>query len=221
MSLPTKLYAWKDQDAVVKTYYTDTTSVTIGTHLYNNSGVDTGKTVDYISGNTFNVAYQLTITTEPEDATVTFDTGTVSNKTCTVPNGSNVTYTVARTGYVSQSITTTVSQENQIESCVLSRQSYTLTVNTDPSDATVTFSTGTQSGHSCDINMGDSVSYIISKTNYRTLQSLPIQINNDTIINAPYLGLLDGGTTTESVFDDICDAGFITDSTISYIFDAN
>ena len=180
MSLPTKLYAWKDTSAAVQTYYTDTTSVTIGTHLYNNQGGDTGKTVDYISGSTFNVAYKLT-------ATVTFNTGTVSGKTCTVPNGSSVTYTVVRTGYVSQSVTTTVNQENKTESKTLAKQNYTLTINTTPADATVTFSTGVVSGHTCTVPYDTTVSYTISKTNYVTSQTQTVTVTQDQTINAPAL----------------------------------
>ena len=54
--------------------------------------------------------------------------------------------------------------------CVTSGEAFdvTLTISPDPSDATVTFSTGTVSGNSCTVPAGTSVTYTVSKTNYQT-----------------------------------------------------
>jgi len=55
--------------------------------------------------------YTLTIST---DGSVTFNTGTISGKTCTVPYNTSVTYTVTKRGYVSVTNTVTVTSNQTI-----------------------------------------------------------------------------------------------------------
>lgn len=58
--------------------------------------------------------YTLTINPTPADATVTFDKGTVSGNSCTVSGGTRVTYTVSKTGYVTETATITVDSNQTI-----------------------------------------------------------------------------------------------------------
>lgn len=60
------------------------------------------------------ISCTITINPTPSDATVTFSTGTVSGKSCTVIDGTSVTYTVSKTGYVSQHATITVTENQTI-----------------------------------------------------------------------------------------------------------
>ena len=183
-----KLYAWTDTNATPNTYYTDNTTIAVDMPLYNNQGESAGKSINYVESSTkFNVNFTLTVNTTPSDATVTFSTGTVSGKTCTAPNGTSVTYTVSRTGYVSQSVTTTVNQVSQTEEKTLTKQNYTLTVNTTPTDATVTFNTGTVSGHSVTVPYNTTVKYTISKNGYKTSQEYSKTVTQSETINAPEL----------------------------------
>ena len=129
-----KLYAWTDTNATPNTYYTDNTTIAVNMPLYNNQGVDTGAKINYIeSDGSFNVDFTLTVNTTPSDATVTFNTGTVSGKTCTVKNGTTVTYTVSKTGYAtSQTYTKIVTQNETITAPALVQEAFKITY---PDDA--------------------------------------------------------------------------------------
>lgn len=69
-------------------------------------------------------SYTLTINPTPADATVTFSTGTVSGNSCTVADGTSVTYTVSKTGYASETATVTVTADQTIN-VTLSEGHYT------------------------------------------------------------------------------------------------
>lgn len=69
-------------------------------------------------------SYTLTINPTPADATVTFSTGTVSGNSCTVTDGTSVTYTVSKTGYATQTATVTVTADQTIN-VTLSEGHYT------------------------------------------------------------------------------------------------
>lgn len=69
-------------------------------------------------------SYTLTINPTPADATVTFSTGTVSGNSCTVADGTSVTYTVSKTGYASENATVTVTADQTIN-VTLSESHYT------------------------------------------------------------------------------------------------
>lgn len=189
MSTAEKLFAWTDNNANIKTFYTIGQSVALGTRLYDSNGNDTGKTVDYLQNNTFNIKCQLTVNTVPSDATVQFNTGTVSGKTCFVPNDTSVTYTVSKTGYVSQTFTTKVSQTTQTDNRQIDLANHTITIKTSPEDATVTFDTdvGTVSGKSCTAPYGTTVTYTISKPGYLDSQSYKTTIVKTETIIAPAL----------------------------------
>ena len=70
------------------------------------------------------ITYTLTINPTPADATVTFSTGTVSGNSCTVADGTSVTYTVSKTGYASETATVTVTADQTIN-VTLSEGHYT------------------------------------------------------------------------------------------------
>lgn len=70
------------------------------------------------------ITYTLTINPTPADASVTFSTGTVSGNSCTVADGTSVTYTVAKTGYASETATVTVTADQTIN-VTLSEGHYT------------------------------------------------------------------------------------------------
>ena len=63
----------------------------------------------------------------------------------------------------------------------------TLTVNTTPVDATVTFNTGTISGHSVTVPYNTEVSYTVSKEGYKTSETYTHTVTQDETINAPEL----------------------------------
>lgn len=69
-------------------------------------------------------SYTLTVNPTPADATVTFSTGTVSGNSCTVTDGTSVTYTVSKTGYATQTATVTVTADQTIN-VTLSEGHYT------------------------------------------------------------------------------------------------
>lgn len=69
-------------------------------------------------------SYTLTINPTPADATVTFSTGTVVGNSCTVADGTSVTYTVSKTGYASETATVTVTADQTIN-VTLSEGHYT------------------------------------------------------------------------------------------------
>lgn len=69
--------------------------------------------------------YTLTINPTPSDATVTFNKGAVSGNTCTVTEGTVVTYTVSKSGYTTQSGTVTVNADQTVN-VTLQEQSYSL-----------------------------------------------------------------------------------------------
>lgn len=70
------------------------------------------------------ITYTLTINPTPADATVTFSTGTVSGNSCTVADGTSVTYTVSKTGYAPETATVTVTADQTIN-VTLSEGHYT------------------------------------------------------------------------------------------------
>lgn len=110
----------------------------------------------------------ITINPTPSDATVVLTANgfTQSGNSITVGAGTNVTYTVSKTGYNTE--TSTISYTtNQNISVNLSVQQLTLTVNPTPADSTVTFSAGnysSQSGNSITVPYGTLVNYTASRT---------------------------------------------------------
>ena len=119
----------------------------------------------------------LTVNPTPNDATVTLTaTGyTQQNNSITVPSGTTVDYSVSKAN-----CTTTTGFEVVTSTHTTSLSvGCTLTVNPTPSDATVTFSTGTISGNTCTVPYGTSVTYSVSKEGYIPSEPDTIILNQD------------------------------------------
>ena len=56
ISKPEHLYAYTNQNVSGETVYTDTTTLTTGMTLYDNTGTDTGLKVGTVSGDSFDIA---------------------------------------------------------------------------------------------------------------------------------------------------------------------
>lgn len=113
--------------------------------------------------------YVLTVNPTPADATVNFDTGTVSGNTCSVLYNTTVHYTISKTGYItSETYTKTVIQDETINAPALTIETHTLTIDPTPADATVILSASgyTQVGNSITVDENTSVVIAINKTGY-------------------------------------------------------
>jgi len=193
MSLPSRLYSWKDANANPIRYYTDNTAIYVGMPLYNNQGTDTGRTIGFIQNNTFDVACTLTINPTPSDATVTLTASgyTQSGNSITVRTGTNVNYTVSKTGYATQSNVISVTN-NQSLAISLNINYYTLTINPTPNNATVTFSTGTVSGNTVSVPYNTTVNYTVSKNGYVSASGSRTLTSNISV-SVPLNAKLPGG----------------------------
>ena len=132
--------------------------------------------------------YTFTINPTPSNATVVLSapgTTQVGNSILVNP-GDTVSYSVSKTGYVTQSNSIVVNSTQTLP-ITLILQTYTLTVEPNPTDATVTFSTGTVSGNNCTVNYGTQVTYTVSKANYATQSGTVTVLSNQTIqVQLPY-----------------------------------
>lgn len=130
----------------------------------------------------------LTINPSPSNATVTLTaTGfTQIGNSILVNPGTSVNYSVSKTGYVTQSNTVTVNSDQTIN-VTLALSRHTITINPTPSDATVTFSTGTVSGNTCTVDYGTTVTYTVSKSSYETKSaSVTVQSNQTIAVSLAY-----------------------------------
>ena len=127
-------------------------------------------------------AFTLTIVPTPADATVSFDTGTVSGNTTTVNYNTDVTYTVSKTGYTTTSSIVNVKEDKTV-SVSLSKNNYTLSISPTPADATVTLTAAgyTQSGNSITVPFETEVQWTVSKNHYITRSGSQVVTNNNTI----------------------------------------
>lgn len=109
--------------------------------------------------------YTFTINPTPSGATVTINGATRTSYQC--PAGTNITWSVAASGYVTQNGTYTMTAANHTENVVLSaEQGYTFTVVPTPSDATVTINGSTRTSYTCPA--GTTITWSVSKTGYTT-----------------------------------------------------
>lgn len=109
--------------------------------------------------------YTFTITPTPNDATVTINGSTRTSYSC--PAGTNITWSVAKTGYVTQTGTYTMGSSNYTLAVTLSTvANYTFTIVPTPSDATVTINGSTRTSYSCPA--GTSITWSVAKTGYTT-----------------------------------------------------
>lgn len=125
----------------------------------------------------------LTIEPTPSNATVvlTADGFTQVGNSIVVNPGTSVSYSISRTGYITQTDTIIVNTTQTLQ-ISLTHEPCTLTINPTPSDAIVIFDTGIVSGNSCLVPYGSSVTYTVSKQ-YYTSQTQTINITSDQTIN--------------------------------------
>ena len=127
----------------------------------------------------------ITIAPTPEDAIVKLNG--VAQKSITVVYGTEVTYEVSKTGYVSKS-GKIIAEETQTLPVELVKQQVTLTIVPTPEDATVKLNGVTQK--SITVDYGTEVTYEVSKTGYDTktdkvvvneTNSLPITLSKTQV----------------------------------------
>ena len=127
----------------------------------------------------------ITVAATPEDATVKLNG--VSQKSVTVDYGTEVSYEVSKTGYVSKS-GKIIADKTQTVPVELVKQQVTLTIVPTPEDATVKLNGVAQK--SVTVEYGTEVTYEVSKTGYDTktakvvvdeTKSLPITLSKTQV----------------------------------------
>ena len=125
----------------------------------------------------------FTIQPTPNDANVVLTASgyTQSGNSIVVSSGTTVSWSVSKTGYVSQSGSEVVST-NTTNPVVLVPSYVTYTINPTPVDATVvlTASGYTQSGNSIDVDPNTSVDWTVSKTGYETQSGTKLVTTTET-----------------------------------------
>lgn len=123
------------------------------------------------------VNHRIIVQPTPSDANVTINN--VSTREGNYPNGTELTIVVAKEGYTTKTVTHTVTADATIP-VVLDEiviPTYTLTINTSPSDATVLIN-GVQR-RSIELHPGDSVTVETSKQYYNTDSRTIVMGNSD------------------------------------------
>ena len=121
------------------------------------------------------IRVSLTINPTPADAVVTINGK--AQKTITVDYGTEVSYSVAKTGYVSKSGTETVTATKTL-TVVLEVQKVTFAITPTPTDATVTINGTAQK--SVSVDYGSEVTWEVSKTGYTTRNGTEAVIKDTT-----------------------------------------
>lgn len=124
--------------------------------------------------------YTLLIVTNPSNAKVVLKAEGYNqyNNSITVPEGTEVEYTVSANLYVTQTGSITV-LEKTTETITLAHKRVKLTIVPTPSDATVTFDKGVVSGKTTTVDAGEKVTYTVSRSLLET-QSGTITLYEDT-----------------------------------------
>ena len=132
--------------------------------------------------------YTLTIVPTPSDATVTFNIGEVHGNSVTVPEDTEITYTVSKSGYITKTGSKVVTKNETIYVSLSEIQYYTLTIIPTPSNANVTLSA---SGYNTVFGAGQQsitvrentpVAYTVNATDYVTA-SANIILNETKTLN--------------------------------------
>lgn len=155
----------------------------------------------------------LTINPTPNNATVTFNIGQIYGNQTTVPAGTTVAYTVSCSGYDSQSASIVVNNDLTLN-VELQQILYTLTVNTEPATAVVTFTTpGTVSGNTISVPINTDVSYTVSATGYISQNTHTVVDQTKsvtvTLVQAIYYTILINPTPSTATVE------FLTPGTVS------
>ena len=109
------------------------------------------------------VKFTFTIVPTPSDAIVKINN--VVQNSVTVTKGSEVTYSIEKDGYITQSGNQVVTDDITLE-IELDRKPVTFTINPTPSDATVTLND--QTDKSITVDYGNTVNWSVSKSGYDT-----------------------------------------------------
>ncbi len=148
-----------------------------------------------------NAKYTLTVTPTPSDATVvlTPEGGTaVTGTTIEVTRGTKVTIELSKTGYVSQTFTTTVYGDKTYPAQIFAEsvKTYTLTINPNPASATVTIE-GVER-KTITVAEGTSVTWVVSASGYTSQTDAWLASANETLnITLVSDGSGSGGTTPD------------------------
>ncbi len=132
--------------------------------------------------------HTFTITPTPSNASVVLTASgfTQVGNSIVVDHDTVVDYTVSKTGYVTQQNSVTVSSDQNL-AIQLALENYTLTINPYPSDATVSFNTGTVSGNTCTAPYGTTITYTVSRSDYETVNdSITLTSNLTVNVNLRY-----------------------------------
>ena len=165
-----------ERKSITVDYGTKVTYAVSATGYVSKSGEET-----VIANKTLSVALvkqqvTVTIVPTPADATVKID-GEVKSEV-TVDYGTEISYEVSKTGYVSKSGTETVTATKTL-TVVLEVQKVTFAITPTPTDATVTINGTAQK--SVSVDYGSEVSWEVSKPGYTTRNGTEV-VNKDTTI---------------------------------------
>lgn len=118
------------------------------------------------------------------------------NNQITVSDGSQVQVTVSRNYYETKSTTILMDQEKTLD-VILNKIQYTLTVDADPSTASITFNKGEVSGNKTTVYADDAtVTYTVSAPTFVTIQKTINLTENTTVTE--YLNYASGTVIFES-----------------------
>ena len=164
-----------EQNTITVDYGTKVSYAVSATGYVSKSGEET-----LIANKTLPVALDkqkvtVSIVPTPADATVKID-GEVKSEV-TVDYGTEVSYEVSKTGYVSKSGTETVTATKTL-TVILEVQKVTFAITPTPTDATVTINGTAQK--SVSVDYGSEVTWEVSKTGYTTRNGTEVVIKDTT-----------------------------------------
>ena len=174
-----------EQKTITVDYGTEVTYEVSKTGYVSKTATISVVNTETLSVNLSNEQVTITIAPTPEDATVKLNG--VTQKSITVDYGTEVTYEVSKTGYVSKTATISVVNTETL-SVNLSNEQVTITIAPTPEDATVKLNGVTQK--SITVDYGTEVTYEVSKTGYDTktdkvvvneTKSLPITLSKTQV----------------------------------------
>ena len=174
-----------EQKTITVDYGTEVTYEVSKTGYVSKTATISVVNTETLSVNLSNEQVTITIAPTPEDATVKLNG--VTQKSITVDYGTQVTYEVSKTGYVSKS-GNIIAEETQTLPVELVKQQVTLTIVPTPEDAIVKLNGVVQK--SVTVDYGTEVTYEVSKTGYDTktakvvvneTKSLPITLSKTQV----------------------------------------
>ena len=174
-----------EQKTITVDYGTEVTYEVSKTGYVSKTATISVVNTETLSVNLSNEQVTITIAPTPEDAMVKLNG--VVQKSVTVDYGTQVTYEVSKTGYVSKS-GNIIADETQTLPVELVKQQVTLTIVPTPEDATVKLNGVVQK--SVTVDYGTEVTYEVSKTGYDTktakvvvneTKSLPITLSKTQV----------------------------------------